>query len=114
MIGKASGPRRLAFRTMMTGRFKSKYYKPNYTHICVVAMIDAYLLGIKGRKAEKLALDIESDLRDLFEDHTAFDEDLSDHGSGSVAKNNPDFQAYYVYIAMKLEPDDKCKGKEKV
>jgi len=104
MIGKTSGPRKHAFRTAVTGRFKKKYYEPGYTHICVMTMFDAYQCGVEGETLEKLALDIESDLRSKFVDHVAFDRKLSNHGSGSVCRINVDYKWYGVYIAMKLEP----------
>jgi len=75
----------------------------DYNFFLVLAMFDAHLLGIDGRRAEKLALDVESDLRDAFEAHPSFDADLSDHGSGAVARTRPGFNWYGVYLALKVE-----------
>jgi len=104
MIGKTSGERTRTFKNSVKGRFNLKYYSQDYTHICMLAMLDACLLGIDGTTAENVALELESALFSVFGKHGAFDSNLSNQSSGRVAKINVDNSWYGVYIALKLKP----------
>lgn len=102
MIGKVSGPRTASFRTAVTGRFRKKYYKAGYTHICMLHIMDPVQLKLTGKQCEDIALNLESELRATFEHCEAFEGKLSTHGSGAVAKKNPNRSWYGVYMALKL------------
>ncbi len=106
MVGKTSIARNRTFLTSLKQRYNRKYMEEGYTHLSAVCIVDPVSSGMKGKSAEKLALDIESDLHDIFRDHEAFDSDLSDSSSGSLVKKDHDQKCYIVYIALKLEPPE--------